>query len=207
MNDPRNAPNPTPQAPNSKSTRASPRQTLLHWLIAGLLAAGVLWLFFSQTVAPQNPTGPTISGYDARALRQLLTAQMPEIDTGSPRTLNEWRGKPLVINFWATWCPPCQKELPDFAALARHYAGGVHFVGLGLDERDKLLAFAREFDLPYPTLVAGGFALGQTTKLGNPNRGMPFTLVLDANGQPVAHHVGLISRERLETLIAQALER
>lgn len=204
MNDPLNSP---PQEPNPKSTRTSSRRTLVHWVIAGLLAAGVLWFFFSQTVATQKPADPSFSGYDARALQQLLTAQMPEIESGSPRTLDEWRGKPLIINFWATWCPPCKKELPDFAAAARHYAGRVHFVGLGLDERDKLLAFAREFDLPYPTLVAGGFALGQTTKLGNPNRGMPFTLVLDANGQPVAHHVGLISRERLETLIAQALER
>jgi len=187
---------------NDNTEQGTPRKHLVHWLVAALLAALVLLLFFRQTLTTSPAPRDASPLYDERALQQLLTAQMPEVTSGAPKTLNDWRGQPLVINFWATWCPPCQKELPAFAAVARQYQGVVQFVGLGLDEREKLLAYARQFDLPYPTLVAGGFALGQTTQLGNPNRGLPFTLILDAQGNPVAHHVGAMSQAELERAIA-----
>ncbi len=145
------------------------------------------------------------SGTDTAALNQLITAKMPNSETGEARSLSEWQGKPLVINFWATWCPPCQRELPDFAALANIYRDRVHFVGIGLDEREALRSAAKSFGLPYPTLIGNGFVLGQTVRLGNPTRGLPFTLVLDARGQPVTYHVGAMSQSALQAAIEQAL--
>lgn len=185
------------------TTPSPPAHLWRHWLIALVLTAGTLWLLFGRS-APSAPEAPP-TAYDRQALAQLLTATMPDSETGEAKTLAAWQGRPLVINFWATWCPPCQRELPDFAEVARRYGTRVQFVGIGLDTREALLEYRERFDLPYPTLVGGGFALGQTVKLGNPTRGLPYTLVLDARGNPVTHHVGAMPRAVLEAAIERAL--
>jgi thiol-disulfide isomerase/thioredoxin len=180
--------------------RKMPRR--LAQIAAIAVLAAFLWLLVGPRPASLLAEDPR---YEAAALNQLVTAKMADSETGEARNLSQWRGKPLVVNFWATWCPPCQRELPDFAALANIYRDRVHFVGIGLDEREALRTAAKGFGLPYPTLIGNGFVLGQTVRLGNPTRGLPFTLVLDARGQPVTHHVGAMSRAALQAAIEQAL--
>ncbi|MCX7946103.1 MAG: TlpA family protein disulfide reductase [Hydrogenophilus sp.] len=194
----------------NRDPRSSPLLAPSHrrfWLIAFFIAV-VSLLILGSAFLSGDPL-PSIAGerYHPAALEQLLTAHLPDVETGEARTLNRWRGKPLVINFWAPWCPPCQRELPDFAAAAHTYRDQVQFIGIGLDTREKLRAEIARFKLPYPTLIGNGFVFGQTVRLGNPNRGMPFTLILDAAGQPVHHHVGLMTRAELDAALTEVFAR
>lgn len=123
--------------------------------------------------------------------------------------LSQLRGKVAVVNFWATWCPPCRKEIPDLvAAYAKYQAKGVAFIGIAVeDDRDLVQEFARAYEINFP-LASGkeqGIALMQA--LGNNVAGLPYTLVLDSRGNIVAVRRGPISPDRLEQALQEALQR
>jgi thiol-disulfide isomerase/thioredoxin len=105
-------------------------RTLLIVLAAG--AAGIAGIYAGQTFnKPRMPEGVT-----ATALPALMATSLPDAD-GVTHTLSDWRGKVLVVNFWATWCPPCVKEIPEFSAVSRHFSDQpVQFVGLSIDSAD-----------------------------------------------------------------------
>jgi len=126
---------------------------------------------------------------------------------GQPIALEQFKGKVAVVNFWATWCPPCRKEIPDLVeAHAQHRERGVAFLGIAVeDNRELVQDFARTYGINYP-LVAGkeqGIALMQA--LGNQAAGLPFTLVLDAQGNVVAAKRGAMNAARLEQALQAAL--
>jgi len=121
--------------------------------------------------------------------------------------LEQLKGKVAVVNFWATWCPPCRKEIPDLVeAHARYRERGVAFLGIAVeDNRELVQDFSRTYGINYP-LVAGkeqGIALMQA--LGNQAAGLPFTLVLDAQGNIVAAKRGAMNATRLEQALQTAL--
>ncbi|MBZ0106049.1 MAG: TlpA family protein disulfide reductase [Sulfuricella denitrificans] len=124
-----------------------------------------------------------------------------------PFKLEKLKGKVAIINFWATWCPPCRKEIPDLIAIQENYRDrGVSILGIAVeDNRELVQDFARAYNINYP-LVAGkepGIALMQ--KLGNQVAGLPFTLVLDAQGIIVAKRRGQMNAARLEQALQEAL--
>lgn len=125
---------------------------------------------------------------------------------GQPVSLSQLRGKVAVVNFWATWCPPCRKEMPDLvAAYTEYHDRGVAFIGIAVEDNTELVGeFARAYKIGYPlaTGKAEGIALLQT--LGNSVAGLPYTLVLDARGNILARKRGPISPERLEQALREA---
>ncbi|PWB58850.1 MAG: TlpA family protein disulfide reductase [Nitrosomonadales bacterium] len=126
---------------------------------------------------------------------------------GQPVALEQLRGKVAVVNFWATWCPPCRKEIPDLIeAQDKYRERGVAFLGIAVDDNRELVQdFARAYGINYP-LASGreqGIALMQ--KLGNQAAGLPFTLVLDAEGNIVDTRRGPMSAARLEQALQAAL--
>ena len=125
---------------------------------------------------------------------------------GKPITLAEWKGKIVVLNFWATWCPPCRTEIPLLDAAQKKYASrGVVFVGAAVEDSvDSVRDFAKASGVSYPLLMAGsddGIALLQV--LGNKIAGMPFTMVIDRQGNVVAVKLGILT----STLLQQIFER
>jgi thiol-disulfide isomerase/thioredoxin len=105
------------------------------------------------------------------------------------------RGRWVVVNFWATWCPPCVREIPDFIALQSEFGSGqVQFLGLSVDdEEDVVRQFAARVSLNYPVAVVDEELVGFFGGVD----GLPTTFVVDPDGQMVNRHTGLITREEL----------
>ncbi len=109
-----------------------------------------------------------------------------------------------MLNFWATWCPPCREEIPDFMALRTQYQSRkVEFVGIAIDNAGSVAAFLRETKITYPILIGEGEAHALAQALGNASGGLPFTIVVDRAGRIVLSHLGRLPRARLEAVLQQ----
>jgi len=127
-----------------------------------------------------------------------------------PLALGSLRGKPLIVNFWARWCGPCRKEIPDLSAMHAKYQGkGLVIVGVAVEDagnRDSVRDFAKAYEMNYLLLIGGvqkSVELMQAT--GNPKSGLPYTLVIDRNGKVVAKKLGAMSLADMEAAIKQIL--
>lgn len=121
--------------------------------------------------------------------------------SGAQVDFTRYLGKPVVLNFWATWCPPCIKEMPDLEALHQKHAG-VQFVGLAVDTAQNVRKFEEKVQVSYPLLIAGHAGIEIMRELGNKQGGLPFTVVFDAQGRVEQKVLGIVDPVALEKLIA-----
>jgi thiol-disulfide isomerase/thioredoxin len=120
----------------------------------------------------------------ANAAARLLSLTLPDLE-GKPQALSQWKGKVLVVNFWATWCPPCKEEMPEFSRLNKEFSpNGVQFVGISIDTAEKVLAFSKETPVSYPLLISNLDSLDLASDLGNRAKGLPFTIIRPAGRLP-----------------------
>jgi thiol-disulfide isomerase/thioredoxin len=134
----------------------------------------------------------------AEGALDLLWRQRFEAPGGEAVAMSTWQGRKLVLNFWATWCPPCVEELPMLDAFFRaQQSRGWHVVGLAVDQPAAVRQFLKKLPLGFPVGVAGleGMALAKT--LGNATGGLPFTVVIDAQGQIVQRKLGKVTEADL----------
>ena len=125
---------------------------------------------------------------------------------GQQRHSQEFTDKVMVLNFWATWCPPCRKETPAFVALQEAFAGDVQFVGIAIDDEDPVRDFAANFAVNYPMLLGDVEAVTLSRQLGNRYEGLPFTVVMAPGGRVVLRHAGELDRAQLEPLLRELLD-
>jgi len=110
---------------------------------------------------------------------------------GKPTPIAFWRGKSLVINFWATWCAPCRREIPLLEGLSGRWGGrGVQVVGIAVDHREAVTDYARQLKIDYPILIGEQDALDVASSLGFDAPVFPFTVFTDRRGELVALYVG-----------------
>jgi thiol-disulfide isomerase/thioredoxin len=190
------------------------KESHAQWLMGGtsvLTLVTVGFLGYRMYALSQQPTQEELAR-QAQASRQvapeaaqtgvdaLLVMTLPDLD-GRPQPLAQWRGKVLVINYWASWCPPCIEEMPMFSRLhERHLEAGVQFVGVGMDETEKMQAFVKKSPVAYP-LLAGGTSPG-----GNPAltvKGLPYTVVLGRDGKVAFSRYGTVDEATLDPLLRQ----
>ena len=120
--------------------------------------------------------------------------------SGKPFTLSGTRGKVVILDFWATWCPPCRMEVPHFQSMYEEYKDkGLVIVGVALDRTgpSAVMAFAREFDVTYPVVMGDD----RTTALYGGIRSIPTTFIIDRQGRITDRFVGYRSREVFEEAI------
>lgn len=167
-----------------------------------LLAAFVLlvaWAGYRSAQQASQPEG------GEKELAALLHQPATDLQ-GRPHTLAEWQGKLLVINLWASWCPPCRAEMPGFSRLQRKYQErGVQFLGLALDDADAVRDFLATTPVAYPVLIAPPEQLVLSASLGNSGQGLPFTLIVDAQGRLAAVKLGLWRENELDAAISAQL--
>jgi thiol-disulfide isomerase/thioredoxin len=136
-----------------------------------------------------------------------LDFALPDLE-GYARRVTDWRGNPLLINFWATWCPPCREEIPLLKrAQERHRANGLHVVGIAIDSEEAVAAFHRSVRFNYPVLIGEIDALGLLPAYGNPAGGLPFSVLLDAGGHIVHRKFGPYQETELEALLQKHVPR
>lgn len=126
---------------------------------------------------------------------------------GRPRTLADWRGKILIVNFWATWCAPCLEEIPILVAVREVYASaGVEIVGIAIDLRAKIVEFSRKLSISYPLLIADAGGLDLMRRLGNTAGSLPYTVFLDRDAVLVRRKLGALRRPEVEATLSELLK-
>lgn len=141
----------------------------------------------------------------ATASAQLMKLELTDLNK-QRQSLEQWKGKVLVVNFWATWCGPCKEEMPEFSRISEKYAGkGVQFVGIGIDSVDNISKFVQQYPVAYPLLAGENDAIQASAALGNKLMALPFTAILEAKGAVSQVKLGKMKPEDLEAAIQKAL--
>ena len=113
---------------------------------------------------------------------------------GAPVRMSDWRGRPLLLNFWATWCGPCVVEMPLLDRFAREQPPtGWRVLALAVDQPDPVRRFIAERTLTLPVAIAGAIGLDLSRHLGNRGGGLPFTAAFDSTGAAVQRRLGVVS--------------
>jgi thiol-disulfide isomerase/thioredoxin len=167
------------------------------WLIGGGLAAVAAglgaWVGW-QRLAPAPAADEAVA---------LLLAQSLPDPAGQPLDLGRFRGRPLVVNFWATWCPPCVEEMPELSALHAELAPkGLGMVGIGVDSASKIADFAAKNPVSYPLVVAGMGGSELARRFGNQAGALPFTVLVDRDGRIAHRLLGRVDIGRLKAMAA-----
>jgi thiol-disulfide isomerase/thioredoxin len=172
-------------------------QTTLAILATAVIAAGAGAGIAWWRVTPQA---------SAVDVEQTLFATTFEDADGRPQALRQWQGRPLVVNFWATWCPPCVEEMPGLQQIRDEYrAKGVEVIGVGIDNAAKIREFRDRHGITLPLLVAavGGSELGR--QLGNTAGVLPYTVLVSPDGTVVQRRIGQIRPAELRAWLQAVL--
>jgi len=153
------------------------------------------------------PDPRDMTAADAALPHPVIPARLPSFTlgdlAGKPTAISAWRERSLVINFWATWCAPCQREIPLLKALASEWAGrDVAVLGIAVDYRDKVQEFAARFKIDYPLFVGDQDALDVAAKFGMASPAFPFTVFTDRSGEVVALYVGELHRPQADLILS-----
>ena len=146
-----------------------------------------------KTSPTPDPNLPKVTQIDTFALQNLLKRE------GENQ-------KPLLVNFWATWCPPCLKEMPEFEAMQNEFSNrGLQFIGIALDDADPVKEFIASNKITYPILLGEDQGTKLAHDLGNIVNTVPFTVIVDKKGLVVKSHMGELSREQLLEIVTPLL--
>jgi thiol-disulfide isomerase/thioredoxin len=172
-------------------------------IVAGiaLLIVFVVGLYFFSA-KPSKTAADAIQPGAAAAIAQASFYDLDE----KVQPLAQWQGKVMVVNFWATWCPPCIAEIPEFIKIQKQYQKqGVQFIGIAIDQKSKVQTFAKDTGMNYPVLLGDLAGIDLARRIGNAQGGLPYSVIVDRNGKIVATQLGTLSREKLEGIIKPLL--
>lgn len=166
-------------------------------VLAVAVFAGAAGIYFGRG----NLADPAV----ARAAEKLMQASLSD-PSGKSQSMSQWRGKILIVNFWATWCVPCREEIPALIKLQESNAyKGVQTVGIAIDNASKVREYAKEMQINYVLLMGDLETLATSKELGNHAGVLPFTAVLDRAGKVVYTHAGALTEAALATILAPLL--
>ena len=123
---------------------------------------------------------------------------------GEVVSLSDLRGDPVILNFWATWCPPCLKEIPEFIELQNTYGEqGFQIVGIAIDDEEAVRDYVEEVGMNYPSLVAEADGVLLAKRYGNGIGALPYTVIINRDGEISDTFRGELSKIRAKELLAE----
>jgi thiol-disulfide isomerase/thioredoxin len=191
----------------------NPRQ-LLGLVLLAAVAGAAAYVFVGKpepTTTTVDSTPPAATAPDPATTgdspEAQLAATIPQFQLadqdGVMRSLrDDFQGKALIVNFWATWCAPCRREIPLLMQLAQDHAGeNFQVVGIAVDFRDKVLAYSKEMKISYPMLIGEQDALDAAAAFGVQALGLPFTIFTDTSGRVITLHMGELTAAEADIIL------
>jgi thiol-disulfide isomerase/thioredoxin len=185
-----------------------------RWILVVLLAIGAgaaAYLVSRAWLGPEDPV--PVAGAPPEAPASVIPDRRPDVTLadrdGRLRSLSEWDGQPQIINFWATWCAPCRREIPMLNELARDPAlADFALIGIAIDFREDVLRFLAETPIEYTVLIGEQDGLDASAAFGMRSLGLPYTAFVDRSGRIVTIHLGELHRAQADVILSavRALE-
>ncbi len=159
-------------------------------IIAGVLALGGGILVRGLTLPAEQVSAQPLPDFE-----------FPDV-SDQQHSISEWQGKIRVINFWATWCPPCIKEMPAFVEMQDQFGSkGLQFIGIALEDKEPVKEYLAKMKINYPILIGDFAGVSLAHQLGNTVDAVPFTLIFNQKGEIIYQHQGGISKEDILEVI------
>ena len=173
-------------------------------------AASGYWIYQARTsTVPESVTAAGPATSPQQQFSPIGTRRpdfsLPDLQ-GRMRHINEWDGDVIAINFWATWCPPCLREIPAFVALQEKYADqGLQFIGIALHKAEEVTGFVEQYGMNYPVLVGEMAVISLAGSLGNEAGALPYTVVIDRDQHITYVQHGELPADKAEAVIIPLL--
>lgn len=177
----------------------------LSYVVIALVAGAIGFFVYRQFIEPRvlaTTAAEMTNGISvpeaAQPAEPEIPAELPEFSlvdrNGEMRSIRSWPDKSLIVNFWATWCAPCRREIPLLKRIQEeHAAEGFQVVGIAVDFREDVLQYADEIGINYPLLIGEQDGLDAVNKFGVSAAGFPFTVFTDAKSRIVLTHLGEVT--------------
>jgi thiol-disulfide isomerase/thioredoxin len=161
-----------------------------------------------RTAALAFALGSTLAvAQDMPSSAPLYAATLNDLDD-KPVALERYKGKPLVVNFWARWCGPCRAEIPELIKFRNAHKGKIEVLGIGIEDKaEPAKEFAKAYDMDYPVFVAKEQGIPLMQALGNTKAGLPYTLFIDRHGQVVQRKMGTVKKPDFEAVQEALLKK
>lgn len=179
----------------------------IGYVVIAVAAAAAGFGIYRFGIAPRVEAPPAVASAGEPAAEEAAApAILPEFSLqdreGNLRSIRSWPGKSMIVNFWATWCAPCRREIPLLKELQQTRGEeGFQVVGVAVDFRDDVLKYASDIGIDYPLLIGEQDGLEAVTKFGVESVGFPFTVFTDSQGRIVALHLGELTRPQSKVLL------
>ncbi len=176
------------------------RYALPLLIVAFAIIGGSAGFFFGGYYYNNPPAPP---GIEQVAVGERVPVFSLVDAAGEQRRLDEWQGQLVVVNYWASWCPPCIEEMPLLDEWAqRHAASGVTVLGIAEDDPEAARGFLRDHPVAYPILIGGQQFDGSSMQLGNSRNVLPYTVVIDRSGVLRERKAGVLTGAILDDWLA-----
>lgn len=182
------------------------------WLMVAAIsaAAGLAWYTAQGDRAVAPPPDPLAAAATPGSDTSIIGMRRPEFSlpdvAGQVHSINEWDGRVIAVNFWATWCLPCLKEVPELVALQEQYGSrGLQVIGIALQKPEELGEFMREHGMNYPVLAGEADVIAVAESYGNSYGVLPYTTVINRSGIIEFTRAGPVTGAEIEAVIAEML--
>lgn len=173
-------------------------KTAMKWALIGLigvcLGAGVAYL--------TRPAPPPV-GVEGASVGDARPALAHQDLNGELASIDQFDGQAVLVNFWATWCAPCRREMPLLQAAAESHVGKLVVVGVAMDQRDPVAEFVDSLGITYPIWVGEIDVSAAQRRWGNPAGALPYTVLVDAQGIIRWQHLGEVSQSQLDEALSR----